>query len=62
VNDGESQLQLVTMNVGTGALAIDSAFRDRGATLPGVRFDRATWPHGATGPAKAHGSVFSRGR
>ena len=62
VNDGESQLQLVTMNVGTGALAIDSAFRDRGAKQPGMRFDRASWPHGATGPAKAHGSVFSRGR
>lgn len=62
VNDGEQSLQLVTMNPTTGALVIDSAFRDRGAKLPGVRFDRASWPHGATGPARAHGSVFSRGR
>jgi len=50
------------MNAATGALAVDSTFRDRGAKQPGVRFDRATWPHGATGPAKAHGSVFSRGQ
>ena len=35
---------------------------DHGAATPGVRFDRATWPHGATAPTKAHGSVFSRGR
>lgn len=62
VNDGEWQLHVVTMNATTGALGIDSTFRDGGATKPGVRFDRATWPHGATGPAKAHGSVFSRGR
>lgn len=62
VNDGDAQLHLVAMNATTGALAIDSAFRDRGAKQPGVRFDRASWPHGATGPAKAHGSVFSRDR
>jgi len=62
VNDGEQSLQLVTMNATTGALAIDSAFRDRGAKLPGVSFERASWPHGATGPARPHGSVFSRGR
>lgn len=62
VNDGEKQLQMVTMNPKTGTLAIDSAFRDRGAKQPGVRFDRASWPHGETGPARAHGSVFSRGR
>lgn len=62
VNDGAAQLQLIRMNAATGALAIDSTFRDRDAKTAGVRFDRAAWPHGATGPAKAHGSVFSRGR
>jgi hypothetical protein len=62
VNDGDAQLHVITMNASTGALAIDSTFRERGAAKPGVRFDRGSWPHGATGPAKAHGSVFSRGR
>lgn len=60
VNDGKSRLILVMVDERTGALVIDPAFRDEGATLPGVSFARPQWPHGASGAAVPHGSVFSR--
>jgi hypothetical protein len=60
VNDGRARMQLVQLDQRTGALTIDQAFRDEGATSPGVSFDRPRWPHGATGPAVPHGSVFAR--
>jgi len=44
----------------SGRLTLDSTFRDPGSPGPGVRFDRSTWPHGAAGPARPHGAVFSR--
>ncbi len=49
---------IVDIDPTTGKLTLDERFRDSGATRPGVRTDRAEWPHGATGPAKAHGAVF----
>jgi hypothetical protein len=42
----------------TGRITLDSAFRDAGSTRPGIAFDRADWPHGATGAAVPHGTVF----
>jgi hypothetical protein len=60
VNDKRARVLLVQLDQGTGALRIDDAFRDEGAALPGMSFDRARWPHGASGPAAPHGSVFSR--
>lgn len=59
VNDQIQRLLLVHLDQRTGALAIDTRFRDEGATEPGVSFSRPTWPHGATGHAIPHGSVFS---
>ena len=59
-NDGKERLMLVTLDRTTGRLAIDAAFRDDGASAPGVSFTRTTWPHGATGSAEPHGAVFSR--
>ena len=41
-----------------GVLAIDSTFRDSGATSPGINFARESWPHGESGPAMPHGAVF----
>lgn len=61
VNDGRQRLMLVTLDPRTGRLTLDDAFRDPGAASPGVSFARDTWPHGATGGAAPHGSVFSRG-
>ena len=60
VNDGKSRMYLVALDQRTGTLALDPAFRDSGAAAPGVSFDRASWPHGSTGPAAPHGSVFAR--
>lgn len=36
----------------TGVMAIDPSLPD------GVNFDRASWPHGNSGPAKVHGALF----
>jgi hypothetical protein len=43
----------------TGALALDSSFKDRGAVEPGISFARTAWPHGSTGTGIPHGAVFS---
>lgn len=51
---------LFTLDPATGKLAIDSTFRDAGGAVPGVSFDRTTWPHGSAGRAQPHGAVFSR--
>lgn len=51
-------VMLVNIDPATGALSLDERFRDAGAAKPGVRLDRAAWPHGTTGLAKAHGAAF----
>jgi hypothetical protein len=43
----------------TGALAIDTAFRDEDGQ-PGFSFASRKWPHGWTGAGKPHGALFSR--
>lgn len=50
---------LLTLDETTGALAIDTAFRDTDGKV-GFSFDARAWPHGFTGAAKAHGAVFTR--
>jgi len=52
-------VMLINVDPVTGHLSVDERFRDVGAERPGVRFDRAEWPHGATGSAMPHGAVFS---
>ena len=54
----ERRMWMLTIDRVRGTLALDSAFRDAGSTRPGIAFDRATWPHGATGTAVPHGTVF----
>jgi hypothetical protein len=56
--DGERRLFILTIDRESGELALDEAFRDEGSERDGVSFDRRDWPHGTTGPAKPHGSVF----
>lgn len=58
--DGERRLFILTIDPATGELALDETFREEGSDRPGFSFDRREWPHGATGPAKPHGSVFGR--
>ena len=43
----------------TGALSLDRRFHDPDDTVPGVRLSARTWPHGFTGTAAPHGTVFS---
>jgi hypothetical protein len=56
---GEGRLFMLRFAPETGALAVDSAFHDDRGN-PGFDLDNRTWPHGWTGPAIAHGVVFSR--
>ncbi|HUP00441.1 MAG TPA: hypothetical protein VM737_02845 [Gemmatimonadota bacterium] len=56
--DGERRLFVLTLDPGTGSLALDERFRDPGSDRPGVTFDRELWPHGNTGAARPHGAVF----
>ena len=44
----------------TGKLSIDDTFGHGPAGQPRLSFDRASWPHGASGKALVHGAVFSR--
>ncbi|MDT8436646.1 MAG: hypothetical protein RRA92_07805 [Gemmatimonadota bacterium] len=50
---------VVRLDPDTGELALDRTFRDPGSSEPGVTFHRTAWPHGAAGPARPHGAVFS---
>jgi hypothetical protein len=54
------RLFVVDFDPASGALKLDDRFRDAGATRPGVSFKQRAWPHGFTGTAIPHGSVFSR--
>lgn len=56
--DGEPRISVLMVDRETGDLAVDERFRDPDSERPGVDFGRAEWPHGATGPARPHGSVF----
>jgi hypothetical protein len=54
----ERRMWMLQMDRATGELTLDNAFRDAGSTRPGIAFDRANWPHGETGNAVPHGTVF----
>ena len=55
-----NRLFIVNFDPETGQLAIDDRFRDAGSTTPGVSMTGKVWPHGFTGTAAPHGTVFSR--
>lgn len=54
----ERRIWMLRVDEATGQLTIDGDFRDAGSSRPGIAFDRPTWPHGATGNAVPHGTVF----
>lgn len=56
--DGD-RTYLLTLDEKSGAIAIDSAFRDADGK-PGFSFAKRAWPHGWTGTGRPHGAVFSR--
>lgn len=55
---GETRIWMLVIDSRTGKLAIDESFRDPGSTQPGINFDRLEWPHGKSGKAIPHGTVF----
>jgi len=55
-----NRLFIIDFDPASGALTLDEQFRDAGAARPGVSFTQKTWPHGFTGKAIPHGTVFSR--
>ena len=55
-----NRLFMINFDPARGALTLDARFRDAGAERPGVSFTRKTWPHGFTGTAIPHGTVFSQ--
>jgi hypothetical protein len=56
--DGMPVVKIVHFDRSTGRLSWDTAFRDAGASVPGVSFHRDRWPNGVTGMAMPHGAVF----
>ena len=57
---GEHRLYMLNFEPKTGTLTLDDRFRDPGSDRPGVSMDGKSWPHGFTGDAYPHGTVFSR--
>jgi hypothetical protein len=55
----EERLFLVKLDEKTGALSVDTAFRDTDGQ-PGFSFNERDWPHGWKGAATPHGAVFTR--
>ncbi len=54
----ERRMWMLQVNSSNGQLTLDRDFRDAGSDRPGIAFDRRAWPHGATGNAVPHGTVF----
>jgi len=55
-----SRLFLVNFDPATGKLTMDERFRDPGDARPGISMTGRSWPHGFTGNAAPHGTVFSK--
>ncbi|HZK79018.1 MAG TPA: hypothetical protein VFC35_08920, partial [Gemmatimonadaceae bacterium] len=55
-----NRLFVINFDPKNGQLTFDDKFRDAGSTRPGIDLTGKTWPHGFTGKAAPHGTVFSR--
>ena len=56
--DGDHRVYMLRLDPATGRLRIDGAFQDELTGEVGVSFERASWPHGDTGPARPAGLLF----
>lgn len=56
----QASVRMVRFDSTAGTLTWDDRFREKPDGPLGVSFDRAEWPHGKSGPAQPHGTVFSR--
>lgn len=54
----ERRMWMLQFDKRTGRIALDERFRDAGSTRPGIAFNREAWPHGRSGNAVPHGTVF----
>ncbi len=55
-----NRLYVIDFDPRDGRLAFDDRFRDAGGARPGISLTGRSWPHGFTGTAVPHGTVFSR--
>ena len=55
-----NRLYVIDFDPRDGRLAFDDRFRDAGGARPGIGLTGRSWPHGFTGTAVPHGTVFSR--
>ena len=55
-----NRLFIINFDSATGRLSFDGRFRDAGSARPGISLSARSWPHGFTGTAAPHGTVFSR--
>ena len=55
----EHRIWMARVDSTNGALSLDEEFREVGSDEPGFDFNRASWPHGPTGDASPHGSIFA---
>jgi len=55
----DDRTYLLQLDQKTGALSVDTAFRDTDG-LPGFSFAEREWPHGWKGVGYPHGAVFTR--
>ena len=58
----DSWVLIVNLDRETGRMTLDDSFKDKGAGLPGIEFNRPLWPHGASGKAVVHGALFGAGQ
>ena len=56
--DGDRRVHMLRLERATGKLRFDNAFKDEHTDDVGVDFNRDTWPHGKTGPARPRGLLF----
>jgi hypothetical protein len=57
-SDEDPRVLIARLDTETGALTWDETFRDPATGQLGVSFERAEWPHGASGAATPHGVLF----
>jgi hypothetical protein len=55
--DGDHKVNIIDRDK-DGKLSFDKKFRDENLGTVGVDFNRTVWPHGATGAAKPHSTLF----
>ena len=55
----DERVYLLKLDLATGALAMDDAFRGTDGKV-GFNFGERDWPHGWKGSGTPHGAVFSR--